>query len=193
MYLTGGRYCKVAKKEIEIHNFFASLYYSVGETLPHGLIVLDETPAEHGKIDRARLIQEIIDIACSTALEQHSRGGPKGLAERYLPPGSLSELYLLFLAFCTRQTVAPASASHFRVVWRKGWCKVLHFRTRSTHSLCKTCHQLKLKMKCAATLEEHVLSSEHGRKKATIAQHQSSCVVVSAWKFYVIEFKFGLL
>jgi hypothetical protein len=79
----GGRYSKLAKKELEVHNFFTSLYYSTAETLPHALVVASETDSSVTECGRKRLIQDILDTACSTPLDQQTRGGPSGLSKRH--------------------------------------------------------------------------------------------------------------
>jgi hypothetical protein len=68
---------------MEIHNFFRSLYYSTAETLPHALVIANETDDIMTEGGRKRLIQDILDIACCTPLDQLTRGGPQGLAKRH--------------------------------------------------------------------------------------------------------------
>jgi hypothetical protein len=128
--------------------------------LPHELVSLEDNAPEatitSSAQGRKRLVEEIVDIACMGPVEQECQRGPVGLKVRYLPPGRLSDLYLVFVASCTKNRQDAASAEHFRRIWKKGWCKVLAFRKRSTHNLCKRCHELKTQIKHASTLQEHV-------------------------------------
>ncbi len=161
-----GHYIRVPKRHIQVHAFCRHLYYSVAETLPHTLAVLDDncsnssTDTPDGTTARERLIDDILDVACAGPLDQESREGPAGLAKRYLPPGRLSDLFLLYVASCQASKQTPASAETFRRVWRSGWSDALGFRKSSTHALCHRCHTLRTEIKHAVTLQEHVAASE---------------------------------
>lgn len=155
----GGRFKKTPKAETQISGFFRHMYYNVAETLPHDVKLWetpDEAPADHGK----RLLDEILDLACSTPLQEEQRQGPEGLSCRWLPPGKLMDLYLVFMAFCSTRGEKPASVRHFRRIWRSGWDVVLEFRKSSTHALCRICHKLKTSIKYAKTLVEHVSATQ---------------------------------
>ena len=174
---SGGQGFRHAKKEVEIESFFRRIYHSTAETLPHGLVRLDEECAPEITTSaeaRKRLVEEIIDSACQGPFEQERRACPSGLTRRYLPPGKLSDLYLVYVASCTKGSCKAACAEHFRRVWRRGWDKVLLFRKRSTHALCKRCHQLKTLIKHSSTLHEHVAACDRSQyKRAHVnPQHQ---------------------
>ena len=145
------------------------LYYSVAETLAHELTVWEGEAASDAKVSavqaRRNIVEEIVDMACMGPLQEQERKGPEGLAKRYLPPGKASDLFLVYVASCTHRNQTAAGMTHFRRAWRKGWCKVLEFPIRSTHALCRRCHQLKTQMKHGATLQEHVVACAWRWKK----------------------------
>ena len=93
---------------------------------------------------------------------------PKTLVVRDLPPGRVSDLFLVYSAACAEGNTVPASQRTFLRVWRNGWKGVLRFRKASTHSLCKVCHLLKHKIREAETLTDQAIAS------AKLIMHQRS-------------------
>ena len=93
---------------------------------------------------------------------------PKTLVVRDIPPGRVSDLFLLYSAACAEGNTVPASQRTFLRVWRNGWKGVLRFRKASTHSLCKVCHLLKHKIREAETLTDQAIAS------AKLIMHQRS-------------------
>jgi len=106
-----------------------------------------------------KLIDAILDSASTNPLDQSMRDGPKGWAVRYLPPGKLSDMYVLYQGWGRTRNLKIACADTFRKVWRSGWGKVLAFRPRSTHSECSTCAELRAKTRTSESLEDHIKAS----------------------------------
>lgn len=67
---------------------------------------------------------------------------PDKLPVRELPHGNVANLYLLFTAWCRAKQETPSSRSTFYDVYQQ-WSVCLKFHKRSTHSMCKTCSELK--------------------------------------------------
>ena len=76
---------------------------------------------------------------------------PQGKQVRHLPPGRMTDLYLLY---CAKST-DPASLSTFKETWNAGWSNALKFRQTSTHSMCKVCHLLKSQLRTALDFRTH--------------------------------------
>ena len=79
---------------------------------------------------------------------------PQNLAKRELPPGTWSQLYLVYTAHCLSEGKKAACRSvYYQVV--KTWKRCLSFRRRSQHSACFTCDRLKACMRHATCFWEH--------------------------------------
>ena len=79
---------------------------------------------------------------------------PQNLAKRELPPGTWSQLYLVYTAHCLSEGKKAACRSvYYQVV--KTWKRCLSFRRRSQHSACFTCDRLKASMRHATCFWEH--------------------------------------
>jgi len=143
-------------RQQEIDTFFRQTYFSVAETMPHGVEMAghqDTNPKEFQKL----LVEAVLDAACVNPVEQSTRREPRRWAVRYLPPGKLADLYLMYAAWARGRGLDVASAWTFRVVWKTaGWKECLIFRGASTHALCFTCGQLRAKIASADTVDMHV-------------------------------------
>ena len=67
---------------------------------------------------------------------------------RWLPPGCVSALFMMYLAFCRSaadQERVPASKSTFYTVFQR-WKHCLRFRRASDHAVCAECSRLKSKI-----------------------------------------------
>ena len=79
---------------------------------------------------------------------------PSQLPWRELPHGSVSSLFILYLAQCRAFQRQPASRSCFYAVW-KHWKQCLSFHKKSNHSLCSTCSELRAKLRATSDFQEH--------------------------------------
>ena len=84
---------------------------------------------------------------------------PSNLVRRALPPGKLSDLFMLYTASCDECHEYVASERTFLRIWYRGWNKCLRPRKASSHSLCKACHLLKHKLRTAASLTDQAIYS----------------------------------
>ena len=166
------------------------VYYSTAETLPHHLIESTEQDERHEPTMsslsvRRRLVEDIIDSSCIGPLQQ-SRV-PAGLTVRHLPPGRVSDLYLLYLGTCFKDGSKPGSATHFRRVWKNGWRKALVFRKASTHSLCRICHALKTEMRHAPTLQAHIAACDRNGMEMLCALMEEASAQVGSNVHAVVD------
>jgi hypothetical protein len=117
---TGVARAKIPAKEIEIDGFFRRLYYSTAETLPHTAMFWDGDVDSHDGASpeeaRARIIEQIIDVASLGPLQQEELRGPQGMAKRFLPPGTFWECTEVSFWFC-RGPVNHADASRNNTRW----------------------------------------------------------------------------
>ena len=87
--------------------------------------------------------------------------GPRNLIRRYLPPGTWTDIYHLYISYQSAQSLQRASpTTFFRVIRDHGWRKVLRFRNVSQHTACPTCQKLKAALKHANGLNTHVKVSD---------------------------------
>ena len=83
-----------------------------------------------------------------------STANPQSLAKRELPPGTWSQLYLVYTSHCLAQQQRPACRSvYYKVV--KDWRRCLRFRRRSQHSTCGVCDKIKAAMRHSTCFWEH--------------------------------------
>jgi hypothetical protein len=134
--------------------FLRHTYFSVAETLPHNLELVEETKTS--AVVYAQMVDAILDAACVNPVEQATRKGPSKWPVRHLPPGRLGDLYMLYTAYARARASTPAGPETFRKVWRRGWDKALVFRKASCHSMCQTCSELKTIARHAESLDEHI-------------------------------------
>lgn len=114
---------------------------------------------EHGdkKIEAAQVYEQLAIILSERTDDMLHN--PANLVPRDLPPGRVSDLFMLYTASCQQGGSNAASQRTFLRVWRCGWKKVLRFRKASTHSLCKVCHLLRHRIREAHTLTEQAITS----------------------------------
>ena len=84
---------------------------------------------------------------------------PTKMAYRELPPGTWSQLYVLYQAhsLALKEEVASRSCFHRAT---KLWRKCLKFRKKSQHSLCLLCDRLKARMRHSKDFMEHARSAD---------------------------------
>ena len=70
---------------------------------------------------------------------------PGQLPMRELPHGNVANLYLLFTAWCKAKTEGTPGRSTFYKVYKE-WSQCLRFHKKSTHSMCKTCSEIRSKI-----------------------------------------------
>lgn len=105
--------------------------------------------------------QKLLDLLVQSALESDLarsalKLGPRDLVRRYLPPGTWTDIYHLYLSFQGAKNMRCSSATtFFRVVRKSGWKKVLRFRPVSTHTACPTCQRLKAQLRHANDVATH--------------------------------------
>ena len=84
---------------------------------------------------------------------------PAKMAFRELPPGTWSQLYVLYQAHCLSLKEDPSSRSVFYRA-TKTWRKCLKFRKKSQHSLCLICDRLKARMRHSRDFMDHASSAD---------------------------------
>lgn len=124
--------------------------------MPHDAEVGEDEPLDRDAFNKM-LVEAVLDSACISPMEQAARRDPKSWPVRYLPPGKLADLYLLYTAWARARGLEVAAGSTFRLAWKlDGWYKCLVFRKASTHSLCFTCGELKYLIQNANTVDDHI-------------------------------------
>lgn len=117
-------------------------------------------------LDTAASQKALLEALLESALESDLargvvRSGAQGLARRYLPPGRPSDLYQLYLSHqIAHKAPAASSSTFFRVFNETGWKQVLRFRAKSQHTMCTTCHKLKVAIRKAKGVQEHARQSD---------------------------------
>ena len=93
------------------------------------------------------LLTALLDSSLESDLARGvARSGPEGLARRYLPPGTPTDIFHLHQSHqIACQAKAASSSTFFRTFHESGWAHVLRFRAKSQHSMCTTCHKAKSK------------------------------------------------
>ena len=112
--------------------------------------------------ERARLLQLLLDSALESDLSKSVLNlGPDRLIRRYLPPGTYSDLYHLYVSFQTSKNLKVSSPSTFyRVLESSGWKRVIKFRPVSQHSACTICQKLKARIRHSRDVSEHAQNSD---------------------------------
>lgn len=87
-------------------------------------------------------MRSLINRRLSGPVQEISDMKPDRLPLKELPPGNVSQLYMLYLAYMKVGNETPCSKSTFYVV-AKEWWPCLRFRKRSDHAMCVTCQRLK--------------------------------------------------
>ena len=99
----------------------------------------------------SKLLDDALE-GCSSKI--FSTANPQSLAKRELPPGTWSQLYLVYTSHCLAQKQRPACRSvYYKVV--KDWRRCLRFRRRSQHSTCGVCDKIKAAMRHSTCFWEH--------------------------------------
>ena len=117
-------------------------------------------------LDTANSQKALLEALLESALESDLargvvRSGPEGLARRHLPPGKPTDLYHLYTSHQIAHKAPVASNStFFRVFNESGWADVLRFRPKSQHTMCPTCHQLKVQIRKARGVQQHAEASD---------------------------------
>ena len=108
---------------------------------------------------RERLLQEMVDQALEGPTTRLSIKDIKKLAERELPPGNWSGVFLLYQAHCLA-TKQPASSRALFYEVSKPWRGVLKFRGRSQHSVCQMCDKLRARMRHSKSFVESARATD---------------------------------
>lgn len=108
---------------------------------------------------RDRLLAELMSDALRGPSNQIAHLDPKRLSARELPPGTWSQLYVLYQASCLAEERPCASRAVFYAC-TKTWRKALKFRPFSKHSICKQCDQLKSEMRHSNSFLQHATSAD---------------------------------
>lgn len=108
------------------------------------------------------LLTALLDSSLESDLARGvARSGPEGLARRYLPPGTPTDIFHLHQSHqIACQAKAASSSTFFRTFHESGWAHVLRFRAKSQHSMCTTCHKLKARIRAARGIQEHASASD---------------------------------
>lgn len=91
---------------------------------------------------REELLVKLLDRKLLGPTHQVFDMDPSKLPLRELPPGNVSGLYLMFLAYLRPSGETPPSKSTFYSVWKE-WSLCLRFRHPSEHTMCVQCQTLK--------------------------------------------------
>ena len=96
-----------------------------------------------GEDDRERMLDKLIEQQLLGPSRQVQELDPASLPLRELPPGNISSLFLMYLAFVrVSGDNSPAGKSTFYQV-SKRWSGCLKFRNKSEHAMCVRCQSLK--------------------------------------------------
>ena len=76
-----------------------------------------------------------------------------GVARRFVPPGTIYDLYLLLLGRLGCAESVPSYVTFWRR-WRQCWSKVLKFRKSSQHAECTRCYEFKKALREARTMAD---------------------------------------
>lgn len=132
----------VGPQSSSVQNFFINLYWSAGESMT------SKTAAFDGDDEKLRedLLRRLVDqqlLSPNRQILEHSN--PEELPMRELPHGNISNLFLMYLAYCRAMSYEPSSRSTFYSV-ATSWKSCLRFHRKSTHSLCAICSSLRAKI-----------------------------------------------
>lgn len=108
---------------------------------------------------RTQLLQTLIADALDGGTSK-TQITPANLAQRELPPGNWSQLYVLYQAWCLSTSSRCASRAAFYAC-SKEWRKALRFRPHSKHSVCHLCDTLKSRMKHASNFMAHAKATDN--------------------------------
>ena len=169
-----------------VDTFFLNLYFSMGETRPHGcrpsqligrsfmlastcgtkmgygMVRLVGGGLAHPQLDTRQLQEDLITAIMDTYTQIPTNLVAKKLETlvvRYLPPGRVVDLYSLYRSVAVANGDPVASIAWFRKIWHSKWKKVLRFRRSSTHAMCETCHKLKSQIRHSKGMLEHIAAS----------------------------------
>ena len=155
-----------ANQSSGVHTFFSHLYWTAAESMPtkilssryekkhlakifscflRGLCCERNPRFEPSKTSedlREELMVKLMDRMLLGPTHQVFDMDPTVLPARELPPGNVSNLYLMYLAYVRPSGQPPACKSTFYTVW-KGWASCLRFRHPSEHTMCVQCQTLK--------------------------------------------------
>lgn len=106
---------------------------------------------------RENLITAIIDSYLNRGVLQQA--DPEKLPVRYIMPGKLVDLYIMYQAAALAARDPVASRQTFRTAWKSGWYKCLRFRKVTTHSMCSTCHRLRALVRHASSIQDHAAAA----------------------------------
>ena len=107
---------------------------------------------------RTQLLQTLISEALDGGTSK-AQVLPANLAQRELPPGNWSQLYVLYQAWCLASSSRCASRPAFYAC-SKQWRKALRFRPHSKHSVCQLCDKMKSRMKHATNFMDHAKATD---------------------------------
>lgn len=135
-----------------MHNFLAHLYWTAAESMPAAPLTDVATGcATDVQAMRDELFKKLVHRQIVSACQLVSDLQPEKLPPRQLPPGTVAELFLMYVAYCRVHSQEPSSRSTFYEMWKQ-WRCCLSFRHRSEHSLCPQCAKLKAAIQCSKVL-----------------------------------------
>ena len=149
-----GKQVKPAPQREVVDAFFTDLYQSAAEPLAHDFSYTCESHDGHSMVQEAPdecILAHLRDWCTPTSpVEQiiHAADPHPGLARRYLPHGTVSDLYWQYLAWHealhsgSEEPPDPVSFSTFYRAFKVKWSLVLKPRHQSEHSQCQTCFEL---------------------------------------------------
>ena len=109
---------------------------------------------------RNKLLGELMNDALTGPSTRVAQAvDPSKLAHRELPPGTWSQMYLLYQAFCLANDLECASRASFYSS-SKPWRKALKFRAQSKHSLCFVCDRIKSRMRHSTDFLDHARAAD---------------------------------
>lgn len=155
----GDEYCPAARDRPQTdlcHQYFLELYQSAAEPLPEDAQCAEaqgpEIPGE-GADPWAAVPPDAADtwnpdapnptafIAAALTAGTIDSDTVLGLPRRYLPHGTPTDIYWMFVGWCDCHNVVPASYSTFWRSWAV-WKKYLRHKKESQHAQCNTCFEL---------------------------------------------------
>ena len=98
---------------------------------------------------REELLVKLMDRMLLGPTHQVLDMKPSELPYRELPPGNVSSLYLMYLAYMRPSGQVPACKSTFYTAW-KSWAACLCCRHASEHTMCLQCQTLKAAIRASA-------------------------------------------
>ena len=147
--------------------FFIHLYWSAGEStttlqLVFGLFPeLEPRGPQKKMLDtsdeqlREQLLERLIDQKLAGPTHQTLESDPEKLEERMIPHGSMSNLYMMYIAYCRAGKVEAACKSTFYGIGKRWLTTCLSFQRKCNHAVCFTCTTLREAIRKATDFDQH--------------------------------------